>query len=291
MTTDIREIQVETLGELVKEVTPTSPDPQSGRLRDCAVYRGLADATWHLLTCLDRLGTPDVPLHTKGHLEEHLLRNFIRYSRPHLSMPLSNEWEYLVVAQHHRLPTRLLDWTYSPLVAAHFATVERNPGANRVVWKVDWKRVHEHFNLPPLALTLELLDRVLREKGLHSPWELFNMANVQEELFLCMLEPPAIDARIVAQSATFTLSSDKTRAVDEILMDCGLSSAITRFIIPSGKVDYIRDQLDLCSVDERRLFPDLDGIAAEMSRYYSTSANEAARLAQGESSTSGETNL
>ncbi|HVK58889.1 MAG TPA: hypothetical protein VM735_08930 [Candidatus Kapabacteria bacterium] len=49
--------------------------------------------------------------------------------------------------------------------------------------------------------------------------------------------------------------------------------ALTGFRIPAQRVDYIRDQLDLCTIDERRLFPGLDGIAAELKRYYSTSAN------------------
>jgi hypothetical protein len=87
-----------------------------------------------------------------------------------------------------------------------------------------------------------------------------------------MLEPPALDARIVAQSATFTLCSDKARALDEILVEAGLAGAMTRFILPAAAVGRIRDQLDLCSVDERRLFPDLDGVAATMRRYYSATA-------------------
>jgi len=54
-----------------------------------------------------------------------------------------------------------------------------------------------------------------------------------------------------------------------------VQSKLQRFIIPADRVDLIRDQLDLCSVDERRLFPDLDGVAAEMRRYYSSSATQA----------------
>ena len=85
-----------------------------------------------VLTSLDRLGGSEPP-HTKARLEEHLLRNFIRYSRPLLATPPINEWELLVLAQHHGLPTRLLDWTYSPTVAAHFATLGPETEADRII--------------------------------------------------------------------------------------------------------------------------------------------------------------
>ena len=82
----------------------------------------------------------------------------------------------------------------------------------------------------------------------------------------------ALDTRLVAQSATFTISSDKTRPMDEVLTDAGLADTLTRFVIPAPAVKLLRDQLDLCGVNERRLFPDLEGVADEMRRYYSASA-------------------
>ncbi len=271
------ETRVNTLGDLLDCVTPTDVDPNSGRLRDYSVYRGEFDAHRPLLTSLDKLGGIS-PAHTKAHLEEHILRNFIRYSRPYLQQPSVNDWEILVIAQHHGLPTRLLDWTYSPLVAAHFATVGHYPGKDRVVWKLNWKKLHLHFNFRPIAFLVQDLDRVLNQKGISSPWDLFSAPPGGESAFACMLEPPALDARIVAQSATFTLCSDKARSFDQILCEHGLQTALRRLVIPAEAVDVIRDQLDLCSVDERRLFPDLDGVAAEMRRYYSSSARQATEL-------------
>lgn len=264
----IQEIRITSLGDLIDKVTPTEPDPVTGRHRDSGVYRGAADVSRSLLTSLDRLGGVDPP-HTKCDLEEHILRNFIRYSRPYFSTPPVNEWELLVSAQHHGLPTRLLDWTYSPLVAAHFATLDRANDVERAVWRLDWKKVHKAFKFPELALLIQDLDELFVKGGHFSPWVLFNRKADDEKHFACMIEPPSLDARIVAQAAVFTLCSDKSQPFDAFLEEHGLGDALTRFVIPADQVARVRDQLDLASVDERRLFPDLDGVAAQMRRYYS----------------------
>ena len=263
----IAEIIVNSLGDLIDKVTPTEADPKMGRLRDSGVYRGGGNARWPLLTSLDKLGGAGSP-HSKVDLEEHILRNFIRYSRPYFGTPPVNDWEVLVAAQHHGLPTRLLDWTYSPLVAAHFATLAGDRGSDRVVWRLDWKSVHRFFGLPELALLIQDLEGVLGPDRPMTPWALFGRPAGAKPI-ACMIEPPSLSPRIVAQSATFTLCSDKRVPFDRFLEGHGLGAALTKFIIPAGEAARVRDQLDLVSVHERLLFPDLDGVAAEMRRYYS----------------------
>jgi hypothetical protein len=256
---------VTSLGELIDHVTPEKPDPITGRRRDACVYHGSADTSRSLLTSLDRLGGVRPP-HTKVALEEHVLRNFARYSRPHLEHA-TNEWELLVSAQHHGVPTRLLDWSYSPLIAAHFATVG-DVQVDRAIWRLDWKKVHRRFGFPELALLIEDLHRLLGRDGAYTPWKLIDEGK-NAKPFACMIEPPTLDARISAQAATFTLCSDTKRSFDDFLAEYELEDALTKFIIPESASTYIRDQLDLVGVDERRLFPDLDGVAAQMRRYYS----------------------
>ncbi|HXT18886.1 MAG TPA: FRG domain-containing protein [Gemmatimonadaceae bacterium] len=261
------EIVIRSLGEFVDRVTPAEPDAVSGRRRDTGVYRGAPHANAPILTSLDRLGGTHPP-HTKAELEEHVLRNYIRYARPHVDGSSTNDWEELFSAQHHGVPTRLLDWTYSPLVAAFFATrPSRQDEHDRAVWRLDWQRVHRGFKLPPLALLPRDLDDIFGEGKHATPWQLFNRKS-DKDAFALLVEPPSLDQRIVAQAAVFTMCSDRTRSFDEFLRAHDLADALTKYIIPADVVDLMRDQLDLVGVDERRLFPDLDGVAAAIRRYY-----------------------
>ena len=261
------EVVIASLGEFVDCVTPEAPDTVTGRRRDTGVYRGASDANGPLLTTLDRLGGTNPP-HTKADLEEHVLRNYIRYSRPHVRSNTSNDWEELFSAQHHGVPTRLLDWTYSPLVAAFFATRPCDGEEHeRAVWRLDWQKIHRRFRFPSLALLPRDLDALFDGGGRTSPWQLF-MRDREAPPFACLVEPPSLDERIVAQAAVFTLCSDKWHSFDEFLRVHGLADSLTKYVIPSNSVAKIRDQLDLVGVDERRLFPDLDGVAAAIRRYY-----------------------
>lgn len=263
----MRTVVIHSLGELVDRVTPLEPDRVTGRRRDTGVYRGSANADNALLTSLDRLGGINPP-HTKSDLEEHILRNYIRYSRPYLGRDPGNDWEHLVSAQHHGVPTRLLDWTYSPLVAAFFATRPNDDGVecDRAMWRLDWQIVHQKFEFPSLSLLIKDLDELFGKEGHFTPWALMRRGAQRD--FACLLEPPSLDDRIVAQAAVFTLCSDRTRPFDAFLTEHGLGGALTKFVIPAPEVGRIRDQLDLVGVDERRLFPDLDGVAAAIRRYY-----------------------
>ena len=231
--------------------------------RSTLVFRGLSRAVYTNESGLARLGG-DFPT-----VERHLIRNFRKYA--HQAAPGPTIWDWLALGQHHGLPTRLLDWTFSPYVALHFATVAW-PDDDAVLWAVDCAAVHER--LP------EVLRSALREEGAlvftteqmaaHAP-DVADLARLEEGApFLAFMEPPSLDDRIVNQAAVLSTCSDPTCSLQDWLADHpGLWRA---WRIPAELKAEVRGRLDQAAISERVLMPGLDGLAAWLRRYYSSSA-------------------
>ena len=266
--TDRAKIVITPLGEFVDRVTPQDTGPVTGRRRDTGVYRGASDAGAPLLTTLDRLGGIDPP-HRKADLEEHVLRNYIRYSRPHVRCGSTNDWEELISAQHHGVPTRLLDWTYSPLVGrSSRATCRTVRNARARCGGSTGRRSMARFAFRLAGVAAARSRRAVRGGGHRSsPWEFF-ARDREASPFACLVEPPvARRAHRGAGGGVHDLLGQMA-VVRRFLTSHGLAVALTHYVIPAECVTKLRDQLDLVGVDERRLFPDLDGVAAAIRRYY-----------------------
>ena len=83
------------------------------------IYRGLSDVNYELKSSIGRCK----PYGKKSHksMERRMLMLFKESAVPFLPSKPVNDWEWLALAQHYGLPTRLLDWTRNPLVAAYFS--------------------------------------------------------------------------------------------------------------------------------------------------------------------------
>lgn len=238
------------------------------RHRSTFAYRGIAREHFSLLPSLARLGRP------YPNMERNLLKQFQKYAHKEL-VEKDTDWHWLSVAQHHGLPTRLLDWTYSPFVALHFATcdLDAHPGEDAAVWKVNYSQVHDLlqgsetaelnklgariFSVDALANTLSTLD------------DLDNRAATNYQIAV-FFEPPSIDDRIINQFAYFSAISDPQMAFEDWLQLPHVSGTVdaTKIVIPDDLKWEIRDKLDQSNVNERIIMPGLDGLCAWLKRHY-----------------------
>jgi hypothetical protein len=229
------------------------------RNRSSYVFRGLDDAGHrNLLTSLNRQG--------EAEFEKHLLRNFIKYSK--IDDDSRSVWKWLALAQHHGLPTRLLDWTYSPLVATHFAVSNHEKyDRDGLIWAVNY--VDSKKYLPDQLViqmdsegsyifTDEMLSKSVRN--------LETLSSLKNDAFALFFEPPSLDERIVNQYAVFSMMSDPRVVISDWIKDKEIRWH--RIRIPKKCKWMIRDRLDQANVTERVLFPGLDGVATWLKRHY-----------------------
>jgi hypothetical protein len=161
----------------------------------------------------------------------------------------------------------LLDWTFSPFVAAHFATAT-SPEQEAVVWAVDCAAAHEL--LPDdIRCSLEAEGATVFTTELlaeHAPTleELDRLGD--EDPFVLFFEPPSLDDRIVNQSAVLSTLAHVEASMDEWLEEH--SELCHAWRIPTEAKAEIRERLDQANVTERVLMPGLDGLATWLRRYY-----------------------
>jgi hypothetical protein len=256
--------------ELMREVFADSYSPSLKRYRSSFAFRGMC-GDWDLSTSLQRM---QHPLDTLRKIEQVMLRNFRKYAY-HEAASITSEWEWLSLAQHHGLPTRLLDWTYSPFVAMHFATNELDKmDSDSVIWLVNF--VASRQFLPP-ALARPLHDRAAYSFNVEMLQENFPQISSVEEhkghlaAFALFFEPPSLDPRIINQFGLFSFLNRPDVLLNDWLEEaCAQIPGLARkLIIPSKLKWELRDKLDQMNMTERVLMPGLDGLSAWLKRWYS----------------------
>ncbi len=258
------DIHVSTWSELQGRLYEGSWQGNLKRFRSPFAFRGVSDAHCEPETTLIRLGG-------EFQRREHsLLRNFRKYAHRNVSQA-DSVWNWIALGQHHGLPTRLLDWTFSPYVALHFATVDaadwHHPAA---IWCVDCVKIKD--SLPPKlknclrredsdVLTVEMLDRVAPT--------LKAFERLSRIPFVAFFEPPSLDDRIINQAALFSVTSRADMNLRKWLSEH--RAVFHRIVVPASLKPEIRDKLDQANIHERILFPGLDGLTQWLTRYYSPS--------------------
>ena len=268
----IRISDVEDLKELLK-LFIFEEDIQ--RTRSSYVFRGLPNVDYHLHTSLQRNCKSK-----KEILEKSLLRNFAKYAIAENSLIGDSIWYQLAIGQHHGLPTRLLDWTYSPLMALNFAVSEQSfdefDKHDCLIWAV---HVGEMNKLLPDKYQQKLIEEraylftidMLKEVAVDlSEYDKDMSDNKLGHSAMVFLEPPSIDQRIINQYSYFSIvPSHMESSAGSIELFIDKNTLKTKLIVIDKSIRWtIRDMLDTLNINERIVYPGLDGIAAWLKRHY-----------------------
>jgi hypothetical protein len=261
----IQEIRIEKVEDLMPMLSEQEFRPELGRNRSGYLYRGMPDSAYRMTTSLSRC-CKDL----EKTLEPAILNNFAKYAVEEDPTVTQTVWNRMITGQHNGLPTRLLDWSHSALVALHFATTEDNLSAmddhDCVVWRIDMYELIAHLPekyrlavgreqstlfsvemLNGLAPTLEQYDE---DMGDHS---------------MVIIEPPSTNERIITQYSFFSViptGMDIEKFLDE------RTEKTVKYVIDRNLRWRVRDMLDSLNISERLFFPGLDGLSKWIARHY-----------------------
>ena len=256
----MQEIVIHGWDELQSAIFDGVWDEKILRYRDNCVYRGMADWKWGLAPSLNRACAHDLKL------EHQMLRSFRKYGYADLQH-VNSFWQMLAMAQQFGLPTRLLDWTYSPLVAAHFATEDQETyDRDGIIWCVDIEKMNRQLPDPLKEMLREERGNIFTMEMMDRVGEGFDALNrISSQPFALFFEPASTVNRIANQYALFSVCSDPQTVLNDLpeTEDC-----FRRIIIPAAVKLEIRDKLDYINISERMIYPGLDGICKWITRRY-----------------------
>jgi len=251
---------------LISALRAASVDSNGGFRR--LWFRGHAVFEWKLVPSLVRLVIKKHGVNVEpkflANREKYALRRFQQMASAVLSnRVIQGEAEWLLLMQHYRMPTRLLDWTENPLVALYFAVGERgHADKDGALW------VLNPLTLNKKVLKLEEDAEALVDMGDESirsymPTSFTAIPSDQNPVAVIAKRN---DPRVIAQQGVFTihaslLSLEEFLQAEEANASPG-SWTLKKHRIPSGSKEALLEELKLLGVEEASLFPDLEHVAA-----------------------------
>lgn len=212
-------------------------------------FRGQADSEWQLAPSLSRS--------SRGiESEITLIKRFRQNAIPLSKMKPFTEWEWLFLMQHYGLPTRLLDWTESPLVGLFFAVEsQQHLDKDGALWCLLPVELNANagisYNLSVEIPCFEVDDTL--NNYLPSRIAQERTSSLRPVAAMAMRDNP----RVFAQLGSFTITHREQTTIESV----GDQNHIWRFIIPSEAKETIKRELAYLRITRLTLFPELENVA------------------------------
>ena len=203
------------------------------------VFRGQSNKEWRLQPSVGRGNSYTLDT------ERLLLDQFRRLAEPYVTSSELTEWDWLALAQHHGLPTRLLDWTSNSLVACFFACAKARSHGREADGQV---------------IAIETGSVGFYGSKEQSKWDPFQIDSAK------LIMPRALAGRILNQRGLFSIHAHPDRYWG--VQDKDIN--IDRFDIPAEMKELLLRGLHNIGIDEAHVMPDLDGLARMLNWQYRT---------------------
>ncbi len=229
-------------------------------------FRGVSDSSFSLVPSLYRkipvgLSYPDRDSRLKE-MEKQIVRMFIDSGYPFIEKSIiSDKWNLLFLMQHHGSPTRLLDWTISPLISLYFS-VSANLDSDGAVWILDPKRFNHTNNSGDVnSNTIYSVD--------DPQLEAYKVENIRKVPPVC-IHAAYNNQRIVSQRGVFLLFGTDPFYLDEFFpSSLNITSKILqKVVISSAAKKKVSSLLTKFGYSHGHLFPGLEGISTDINAHF-----------------------
>ena len=236
--------QVNSVGELIARLKVHTNGVDAP-----AWFRGQSTSAWPLVPKLLRGTVPQS--------ETYLISRFKQNATLLLPRPPRNDFEWLFLMQHHSMPTRLLDWTESPLVALYFAVTE-NETEEGALWVLLPTVLNEKSNYRP-DYPLEIPS--FEDEDLKNYLPETVASEHRSRLFPSAAIAPRNSQRMQSQQGVFTISHREATPIEDVGAVGSPRDHVWRYLIPPGSKDTLRSELKILGITRFQLFPELDSLS------------------------------
>lgn len=298
-----KEIKISCLSDYLRVIERLKEDYPSGPMLNnptetVFLYRGMSDENYKLIPSVFREQEDEIDPETSEQKvankiyctwasERDILKSFIQEASCYVSLPSSQLLQWAEYAQHYGAPTRFLDWTGNPLVALYFACKDKS-NCNGVVWLLHalnydalsrlqfWGCKSATFRQGPEDIVTDIISDILNSETTSS--------DIQYPI---LYTPYYVDARMSAQNSRFMVWGSKTASFEDMFASQEFQMSYREkpqtekcygekqekeflyrlFVDSDCKQDILRE-LDTVGVNEKTLFPGLDGIGRYIEKKY-----------------------